>query len=78
MTKWVWRYYIKLWTDEVFSEIQTDRGRRGGKASAISRVKKNEEKRAKAYLLAAKGKTQRAIAKELEVSVGSIKTWFKS
>lgn len=73
VAKWVWRNYTKRWTDEEFSRIQAERGRRGGKAKGRA----NDEKRSKAHELRAEGMTQRAIAKELGVSVGSVNSWLK-
>ena len=78
VAKWVWNEYTKRWTDEEFSQIQAERGRRGGKASGVTRAKTNEDKRIQARLLSAKGMSQRAIAKELAVSVGSINSWLKN
>ena len=56
-----------------FSQKQAIRGRLGGIAKGLA----NEDKRIHARLLSAKGMSQRAIAKELAVSVGSINLWLK-
>lgn len=56
-----------------FSQKQAIKGRLGGIAKGLA----NEDKRIQARLLSAKGMSQRAIAKELAVSVGSINLWLK-
>ena len=56
-----------------FSQKQAIKGRLGGIAKGLA----NEDKRIHARLLSAKGMSQRAIAKELAVSVGSINSWLK-
>lgn len=77
VAKWVWWNYTKRLSDEEFSQRQAERGRRGGKASGITRASMNEDKRVQARLLAGKGLSQRAIAQELEVSAATINSWLK-
>ncbi len=72
MARWVWKEYTKRWTNEEFSQIQAERGRRGG----LAKGKANTEKRAQAQLLAAKGCSQRIIAGEIGVSQKTISNWL--
>lgn len=73
VANWTWANYIKRWSDEEFSQVQAARGRMSG----AKRGHANKEKRAKAHELRAEGLSQRAIAKELGVSVGTINNWLK-
>lgn len=76
VSKWVWTNYTKRLSDEEFSARQAERGRRGGKASGVTRAKTNEEKRVQARLLAAQGMSKAAIARELSVHRNSITNWL--
>ena len=69
--KWVWQQDPHA--ESKFLQKQAYRGSLGGKAKGLA----NENKRATARLMHAKGMTQRAIAKELNVSVGSVNAWLK-
>ena len=76
VAKWTWKQ-DKAHAAE-FSRTQAYRGAKGGKASGEARAQAGEDKRASARLMAAKGMTQREIAAELGVSVGSVNAWLKS
>jgi len=75
IAKWVWSR--DPYVEQQFSQRQAYRGSLGGKASGVTRAKANEDKRVQARLMGAKGMTQRAIAAELNVSVGSVNAWLK-
>ena len=74
VAKWVWNEYTKRWTDEEFSQIQAERGKRGG----LAKGKANVEKRAKAHELRATGMSQQKIAEALLVSERTIRNWLKA
>lgn len=76
IAKYCWKHDPRA--EQEFSQKQAKRGALGGKASGVTRAKANEDKRIQARLLSAKGMSQRAIAKELAVSVGSINSWLKN
>ena len=76
IAKYCWKHDQRA--EQEFSQKQAKRGALGGKASGVTRAKANEDKRIQARLLSAKGMSQRAIAKELAVSVGSINSWLKN
>ena len=59
--------------EQKFIEKQSERG----KASGLVRAANAEQKRVQAKLLAAQGLSQRAIAQELSMSVGSINRYLK-
>jgi hypothetical protein len=73
IAKWVWRnmdwqaFIARTHTPE----IQSARGKRGN----LAKWGNNEDKKASAKLMRAKGMTQSAIAKELNVSLRTIKYW---
>jgi len=71
VAKWVWRKDSEA--EKAFLARQAAKGSLGGKAKGAA----NENKRASARLMAAQGSSQRAIAKELGVSLGSINAWLK-
>lgn len=73
VAKWVWKNYTKRWTDEEFSQIQAERGRRGG----LAKGQANAENRATARLMASKGMTQKVIAEALGVGQGTVSKWLK-
>lgn len=75
IAKFCWKHDAEA--HERFLRRQAERGAVGGKRSGMVRAKVNDEKRLQARFLAAKGLSQRAIAKELGVSVGSICAWLK-
>ena len=70
---WVWKNYTKRWTDEEFSLIQAERGRRGG----LAKGKANADKRAEARKMREAGHTLRTIAETLAVSLGTASNWCK-
>lgn len=72
VAKWVWQ------RDKVMHQKFLDRQSFKGKRSGEARLLASEEKRATARLMHTKGMTQRAIANELDVSVGSVNSWLKS
>lgn len=74
VSKWTWRRFDIERSDRKFSRLQATRGRLGGIAKGVA----NEDRRVSARLLAAQGWTQRQIAEELEVSVGSINAWLRT
>lgn len=73
VSKWTWRQFDIAASDKRFSELQAHRGRMGG----IAKGRANEDKQSSARLMAAKGMSQRAIAAELGVSVGSVNAWIR-
>lgn len=74
VAKWVWAKDNEAWAN--FRSRQSYKGRKGGKASGEVRLAASEDKRATARLMAAQGMSQRAIAAELSVSVGSVNAWL--
>ena len=73
IAKWVWRRDKAAELE--FRQRQAWKGKKGGMASGQSRLAASENQRATARLMSAKGMSQRAIAQELGVSVGTINTW---
>ena len=69
VAKWVWQHF----SPTKFSEFQAAKGRLGGLAKGAA----NEDKRASARMMRAKGMTQQAIANELGVSQASVSSWLK-
>lgn len=69
VAKWTWQNF----SPAKFSESQAARGRLGGLAKGAA----NEDKRASARMMRAKGMTIRAIAAELQVSIGSVSAWCR-
>lgn len=76
IAKWTWQQDPAA--EAKFKKRQSERGQKGGIASGAARAAANENKRATARIMASKGMTQRAIAKELGVSVGSVNAWVRS
>lgn len=74
VAKWTWRNFDLAASDARFSALQAHRGRQGG----LAKGQANEDKRASARLMAATGLSQRAIAAELDVSVGAINAWLRA
>jgi len=71
VAKWTWRSFDLEASDARFSALQAYRGSRGG----IAKGKASEDKRVVARLMAAKGMSLRAIARELNCSKSSISNW---
>lgn len=71
VAKWTWRNT----TAEGFSAWQAKAGQKGGKASGEARRLANEDKRACARLMRAKGISFRAIAADLGVGVMTVHDW---
>lgn len=72
IAKYCWKHDAEA--ESRFSKKQAERGKLGGLAKGVA----NEQKRAQARLLAAQGLSQRAIAVQVGVSVGSVNSWLKS
>lgn len=73
VSKWTWRRFDIEASDQRFSKLQAHRGRLSG----LSRATANEDKRASARLMRAKGMTQQAIAEKLGVHVNTVANWLK-
>ncbi|MRX07161.1 helix-turn-helix domain-containing protein [Pseudoduganella sp. FT25W] len=71
VSRYVWRRF----TPSGFRQVQAERGRLGGKASGAARLVANEDKRSSAVLMAARGMSVRAIAKELDVGKSTVARW---
>lgn len=69
VSKWTWRQFDLEASDKRFSELQAHRSRQ--------RWGSNEDKQSSARLMAAAGKTQRAIAEELGVNKATVNRWLK-
>ncbi len=69
VAKWTWRNF----SEAGFSAWQAQRGRKGGLAKGMA----NEDRRASARLMAAKGMTQAAIAEALGVHVNTVANWLR-
>lgn len=76
VAKWTWNKFDIAASDAKFSQLQAYRGKQGGIASGISRSAANEDKRASARLMSARGMSLRAIATELGVSKSTVGTWL--
>ena len=77
VAKWTYQRFDIEASDARFSKLQAHRGQLGGKASGQARKAASEDKRASARIMAAAGMSQRAIAEELGVSVGSVNAWLR-
>lgn len=75
IAKWVWQR--DPGAESIFLQKQAFRGSKGGKASAVTRLAKNEDKRTTARLMRAKGMTVQAISNELGVAVRTVFRWLK-
>jgi len=73
VANWVWNRFDIQASDERFSRRQSLRGIRSGKARRLA----SEDNRASAVLMKASGMSYRAIARELEVSEGAVRYWFR-
>ena len=60
-----------------FKARQSAKGQKGGKIGMLNRWGDNEDKKASARIMAAKGMTQRAIADELGVSQKTVSNWLR-
>lgn len=60
-----------------FIQRQSERGKKGSIKSIAVRANNAEQKQIQVKLLSAKGLSQRAIAKELSISVGSVNNYLK-
>jgi hypothetical protein len=72
VARWTWQRFDLAASDRRFSERQAHRGRAGG----IAKGQANEDKRAAARLMAAKGMSQRAIAAALGVPRTTVQYWL--
>jgi hypothetical protein len=70
VARWTWNRFDIEASDKRFSELQSARGKLGGRPAM-------EDKQASARLMRAKGMTQRAIAQELGVTERSIRNWLR-
>lgn len=81
VSRWTWHRFDIEASDARFSALQAARGQKGGKIGAqITNEKRwgdNEDKQASARLMAAAGKSQRAIATELDVALYTVVRWLK-
>lgn len=75
IAKWTWDKYTAKWSDEEFAAKQAERGRLGAIQSAKVRAAASEDKRASARLMRLDSMSFRAIATELNVSVGVVHKW---
>jgi DNA-binding CsgD family transcriptional regulator len=71
VAKWTWTHFDIESSDRRFSELQSYRGKMGGRPAM-------EDKQASARLLRAQGMTQKAIAQELGVGERSVRSWLKT
>jgi len=71
VAKWTWRHT----SAEGFSDWQSAQGAKGGRQSGLVRRLASEDKRASAILMRSKGLSLRAIAAELDVSLGTVHRW---
>ena len=75
VAKWVWQQDPAA--EAAFRARQAQRGALGGKAGGRGRTQADEDKRVSARLMSARGMSQRAIARELNVSAASVNAWLK-
>lgn len=68
VARWTWNHFDIEASDKRFSELQSRRGRQGGRPAM-------EDKQMSARLMRAKGMSLRAIAEELEVSKSVVGNW---
>ncbi len=71
VSRWTWNRFDLAASDARFSKLQAHRGRQGGLAKGAA----NEDKRASARLMRAKGMTQAAIAAEIGVNQSTVARW---
>ena len=74
VAKWVWLKDFEA--EQKFRLRQSEKGKIGGKISALKRISKNNNKRVTACILKNSGADIRDIAKELEVSVRTVQRWI--
>lgn len=72
---WVWARFDIAASDKRFSELQANRGQRGGKRSGEVRREASEDQRASARLMRAKGMSIRQIAQDLGIPKTTISRW---
>lgn len=70
VARWTWNHFDIEASDKRFSELQSRRGKRGGRPAM-------EDKQMSARLMKAKGMSQRAIAQKLGVDKMTVNRWFK-
>ncbi len=75
VAKWTWRKDAEALA--AFKARQSAKGQKGGKIGMLNRWGDNEDKKASARIMAAKGMTQRAIADELGVSQKTVSNWLR-
>lgn len=77
ISKWTWTKYTARWTDEQFSQVQSKRGKSGGKSSGQKRLDKTFESRVMANLYSMVGMSQKDIAAILNTKQQNISLWLK-
>lgn len=78
ISRWTWKNYVGRVSDDLFSKIQSKRGKLGGLKSGRGRSSGDKENRLKARSMRSQGATQTAISKAIGVSQGTISNWLKS
>lgn len=73
VSKWTWQKFDLEASDARFSALQAHRSQKAN----LKRWGNNEDKQASARLMAAAGKSQRAIAEELSVNKATVNRWLK-
>lgn len=76
VAKWTWKRDAAA--EQAFRERQAFKGKRGGVASGVARLKASEDKRTSARLMAGRGLTQKEIAVELGASQQSVSRWLST
>ncbi|WP_176314894.1 replication initiation protein [Burkholderia vietnamiensis] len=87
IAKWTWKHYTGRLPDDQWQayvkathtpEIQSKRGKKGGKAGGRGRATSDLEKRLQAVSMRSEGHTQQAIAQALGVGQSTVHRWLKS
>jgi len=68
VARWTWNHFDIEASDQRFSELQSRRGKQGGRPAM-------EDKQASARLMRAQGMGVRAIARELDVNPSTVSRW---
>jgi hypothetical protein len=75
VTSWVWKKDPAA--AAAFVSRQAFKGKLGGVASGVARLKASEDKRSSARLMAAAGQSTRQISKDLSVDQSTVVRWLK-
>jgi DNA-binding NarL/FixJ family response regulator len=70
VARWTWNHFDIEASDQRFRELQSRRGKMGGRPAM-------EDKQSSARLMRTQGMTQKEIAQELKVHVNSVARWLK-